>query len=126
MEEVQLCLQELEESIDLQKQVENVIGNFVGLTDGTCTGNRRPGAKFTNSTSWDKSLFIFLLNLPDQIIYYTYDSGPSNKPIIATFLLGCIKVIIMYLKQPIKDLNQLFVFIFYEKMQVLINITVCE
>ena len=33
VEEVQLCLQELEESIDLQKQVENVLGNFGRLTD---------------------------------------------------------------------------------------------
>lgn len=28
VEEVQHCLQELEESIDLQKQVENALGNF--------------------------------------------------------------------------------------------------
>lgn len=33
MEEVQLCLQELEDSIDLQKQVENALGNFAWLTD---------------------------------------------------------------------------------------------
>lgn len=33
VEEVQLRLQELEDSIDLQKQVDNALGNFAGLTD---------------------------------------------------------------------------------------------